>query len=296
MTPEAVQAALEATHAWSHPFQVHITGGEPFLNFPLLRHTLKVCVDLGIPRYVETNAGWCVDEDEVRERLLILREEGLDAILISCSPFHAVTIPPHRTELAIRIAHEVFGPQRVIIFTPDWTGILRSFGSDNPIPLTHYIDLYGAEKAGQLFWQGYRLISGGRSGYALGELTVKKPATAFQHQNCLQEILFAHHSHFDLYGNYISWFCGGLSVGNWRDLPTLLTEYSAGDFPPLIERLVASGPFGLFRYAADRHGYEEAPHGYAGKCHLCVDVRRHLTRARSYSELQPAAFYDMIEA
>jgi hypothetical protein len=36
------------------------------------------------------------------------------------------------------------------------------------------------------------------------------------------------------------------------------------------------------------------PDGYAGKCHLCVDVRRHLVRRGGFPELRPAAFYENI--
>jgi hypothetical protein len=40
------------------------------------------------------------------------------------------------------------------------------------------------------------------------------------------------------------------------------------------------------------YGYEELPDGYAGKCHLCVDVRRHLVEHGEFAELRPRAFYD----
>ena len=57
MQPEDVRAALETMMIWPQNFQVHITGGEPFLNFPLLLHTVETAAELGIPRYLETNAG-----------------------------------------------------------------------------------------------------------------------------------------------------------------------------------------------------------------------------------------------
>lgn len=36
--------------------------------------------------------------------------------------------------------------------------------------------------------------------------------------------------------------------------------------------------------------------GYVGKCHLCVDVRKHLSARGEFDELQPAQFYDLIDA
>jgi len=67
-------------------------------------------------------------------------------------------------------------------------------------------------------------IPAGRAGYQLGHLTRKQPARALRLQNCRPELLYAHHSHLDLYGNYISSFCGGLALGDWHDLPRLLAD------------------------------------------------------------------------
>jgi hypothetical protein len=143
-----------------------------------------------------------------------------------------------------------------------------------------------------MLWDGYSIISGGRSGYVLGHLTCKRPASAFKGQNCFLEIIHAHHSHFDLYGNYISWFCGGLTVGDWRNLPQILDDFRERRFPPLVDILIRAGPFGLFEMAKAEYGYQELSQGYAGKCHLCVDVRRCLYQRREFAELRPVGFYE----
>lgn len=293
MSPEEVRAALEATLAWEGSFQVHITGGEPFLNFPLLLQAVEVAAELGIPRYVETNAGWCVRESLVSERLIALHQTGLQAILISCSPFHAETIPPQRTHLAIQKALEIFGSEGVIVYMPEWLEQVAHIGDEHATtPLSRYIEAYGPERSGRLFWEGYSLISGGRSAYRLGDLAHKRPVSSFRGANCRREILYAHHSHFDLYGNYISWFCGGLRVGDWHELPGLLSDYQAGRYPPLIATLVESGPHGLYEMACREYGYTLKEDGYVGKCHLCVDVRRHLATHGNFDELQPIQFYE----
>jgi hypothetical protein len=294
ITPEAVEEALQAMKIWQGPFQVHITGGEPFLKFPLLLHAVEVARQLAIPRYVETNAGWCVREELVRRRFRALKQAGLQSILISCSPFHAETIPPERTLLAIEVAAEIFGSHAVSVYLPAWLEHVRRFGAGKTTPLEKYAEIYGQRPAGRLFWEGYGLISGGRSGYRLGHLKECHSASSFRGHNCRRDILFAHHSHFDLYGNYISGFCGGLRVGNWHDLPTLMKQFQAGKYPQLIQILITSGPFGLYKLARDSYGYQQTKDGYAGKCHLCVDVRRHLVREESFPELQPARFYDLI--
>lgn len=249
MSPESVDEAIQAIKFWQHPFQLHITGGEPFLNFPLLLHAVKTASRKGITVYLETNAGWCLHEEQAARRLAELRDAGLEAILISCSPFHAENIPLERTLMAIRISLEIFDPSRIVVYRDEWLKQIASFGIEEPAALKQYIDIYGQQQAGNLFWQGYGLISGGRSAYRLGHLAPKYPPESFSKDNCYNEILLAPHSHVDLYGNYISGFCGGLSIGSWRNLPQLTAEYQSGHFSPLIALLVKSGPYGLFEMA-----------------------------------------------
>jgi hypothetical protein len=117
---------------------------------------------------------------------------------------------------------------------------------------------------------------------------------AFRDECCQREILYAHHSHFDLYGNFISGFCGGLTVGDWHELPELLDHFRAGDYPELIAILVEEGPYGLYTLAHSTYGYQPPADGFAGKCHLCVDVRRHLVRQGDFPELKPREFYERI--
>lgn len=292
MTVETLGEALESARACGPGVQVHLTGGEPFLNFDLLQEGVRIARTLGIPRYVETNAGWCTDEDRTRERFTALRDAGLQAVLISCSPFHAEHIPPARTIRAIEQALAVFGPAGVIVYLPEWLALVQSFGVDTTTPLSRYVERYGQMSASRMLWDGYGIIPGGRAGYALGQFARKRPAPAFQGHTCRTEILYAPHSHLDLYGHYISGFCGGLTVGDWHELPRVRTDLAAGRLPPLVATLVRAGPYGLFQMAVAEYGYAELPAGYAGKCHLCVDVRQHLVQRAEFAELRPRAFYD----
>ncbi len=294
MSMEMLRRALEAVKVWPVPPQVHLTGGEPFHHFELLLEGARLSAEIGIQAYVETNAGWCLEEDEAIERFTRLKEAGLQAVLISCSPFHAERIPPARTARAVRAAEAVFGPGRVIVYLPGYLEIVHRFGADRPTPLSRYEETFGAGGARRILWEGYGIISGGRAGYRLGHLTDRRPAEAFAEEVCSGEILHAPHSHFDLHGNFVPGFCGGLTVGAWADLERLLEEYRAGRYPPLIEVLIEAGPHRLLEVALDRHAYRPLPDGYAGKCHLCVDVRRHLAETGDFVELQPRAFYDNI--
>jgi hypothetical protein len=297
MSLEDVRTAL--THArsvWGQGFQVHLTGGEPFMNFPLLLSASRIAVELGIPVYVETNAAWCRDVARAEERFKQLRQAGMAAVLVSVSPFHQETIPLQRTLDGIAAARQAFGPSRVIVYQSDWLAEMARFGSDDPVLLQRYVDDYGMHQAGLRLWMGYGLISGGRAGYRLGSLVPKHPPQAYLGIDCRNELLFAQHSHLDLYGNFIPAFCGGISLGKWHALDRLVKTIREGKFTPLIKMLVEKGPFGLFQEAVESFGYSELSEGYAGKCHLCVDVRRHLVDQGAYAEhLLPVQFYEQDE-
>jgi len=51
---------------------------------------------------------------------------------------------------------------------------------------------------------------------------------------------------------------------------------------------------GLLEFAS-RFGFEENSEGYISKCHLCIDIRRHLAAERGFRELQPTEFYEHLE-
>jgi len=288
---ETVRAALEAMQVWQPGLQVHITGGEPFLRFPLLLHAVNTACELGITVYLETNASWAVREELVVRQLRALHQAGLAAVLISCSPFHAESIPPERTMRLISNAIEIFGMQRVIVYQSQWLEQIRYFGDHETTPLARYVEVFGAQAAGSMFWQGYGLMAGGRSAYRLGHLARGRAPEAFQVQSCGWEILHALHSHLDLYGNFIPGFCGGLSLGDWHDLPELREKFASETYPPLLSRLIEGGSYGLYVWARDEFGYQPLLEGYVDKCHLCVDVRRHLDVFGGFAALKPDEFY-----
>lgn len=296
MTQEEVVSVLEnAKAAWGSGFQVHLTGGEPFLNFPLLLHAAEEAARLEIPVYVETNAAWVRDLAMAEERFRRLRKAGMGAVLVSVSPFHQESIPLQRTLDGISAARAVFGPERVIVYQQDWLPELARHGLTEPVPLSEYQVEYGARQAGLRLWIGFGLISGGRAGYRLGEWVPRRPADSFAGERCREELVYAQHSHLDLYGHFIPAFCGGISLGDWHDLPGLVRDVRRGNVPRLAGILLDEGPFGLYQFAVDEVGYQPPEAGFTGKCHLCVDVRRHLFSAGWFEgELKPAKFYETL--
>jgi len=96
-------------------YGLHFTGGEPFLNFDLLLTAVKIAQENGIPStFVETNSFWSIDNKSTTEKLLQLKDSGLDGILISVNPFILEQVPFERTERTIRISREIFRENAII--------------------------------------------------------------------------------------------------------------------------------------------------------------------------------------
>ncbi len=294
MSPDYLEDLLKSIPPeWVSPKGLHLAGGEAFLNFSLLLRAVELCNQQGLPlEYVETNGGWCTTAEEAEEKFSLLKEAGLSRVLISVSPFHAETIPLVRSEMVISAAQRVFGPENVIVYMDYFREIIARFDYIRPVPLRRWIEALGEEGAGRLFWEGYALIPGGRAGFRLGELSpYRKPWQAFAQETCAYEILQAQHAHIDPYGHYIPLFCGGLSLGRVESLPGFVSSFDLEKLP-LVSLLVQQGPYGLGCYAQKEWGFVPNPKGYAGKCHLCVEVRKYLVDAEApFSELAPREFY-----
>lgn len=73
-----IQASPYGHNSISLNHGLHITGGEPFLNFDLLCKAVEISSGFGIPSlFVETNCFWCIDDETTREKLVLLQDKGL---------------------------------------------------------------------------------------------------------------------------------------------------------------------------------------------------------------------------
>ena len=275
---------------------LHLAGGEPMLRPELVIFIVKRAVELGLPlEYVETNAFWCWDEEKTFEAFHRLKEAGLPAVLVSSSPFHLEFVSMERVNRAVSVGRKVFGDQRIILYTAYFYQQLQSIDSRHPLPLEDYLEAVGNERASLAFATEYSLIPNGRAATKLCELYETHPASYFFNDTCERELSSPHHTHIDLYGNYIAGLCAGISLGDGRDLDSL---YSGIDLEerPLIEKLVRGGVGALFNWAVKGYDYQEDLRGYIAKCQLCLDIRRHLIRVGGgFKELAPLAFYDNLE-
>ncbi|MGQ9478655.1 MAG: hypothetical protein ACUVQ0_01370 [Thermoproteota archaeon] len=268
-------------------YGLHFTGGEPFLNFSLLVEAVRIARDLKIPSlFVETNCFWCVDEENTREKLKTLKEVGLNGILISVNPFILEQIPFERIERAIRVSGEVFRGN-TMIYQEIYYHQFKTLGVKGVLPLSHYL------QKGSSALRYAELLPMGRACYALGSLFRKHPASHFFGESCLPELTRNWHVHVDNYLNYMTGYCGGISLGK-------VTEdiFSNGvdlEDRPILHALVTD-IMELYTLALEKFNYRERKDGYVSKCHLCIDIRRHIARQTdAFKELQPRELYEHLE-
>jgi hypothetical protein len=265
---------------------LHFTGGEPFLNFELLLEATAMAEELEIPStFVETNCFWCNGDGTTREKLELLAEAGLKGIMISVNPFYAEYVPFERTERCIRISQQVFG-RNVAVYQLAYYHLFKQLGIKDRIPLEDYLELTGG---GRLADQ-VELFLMGRAARQLKGLYPTYPARAFFREPCWPSFLREWHNHFDNYGNLMPGYCGGISLGHWKDLDLLETEGLDLDEHPVLSFLIAEDIGGLLQFAQD-FGYRESQEGYVSKCDLCLDLRSYLVSKADFEELAPKEFY-----
>jgi hypothetical protein len=273
---------------------LHFTGGEPFLRFEGLCEAVEIAAGLGIPSlFAETNCFWATDDGQTREKLLALRARGLAGLLISVNPFFLEFVPFERTERAVRIGSEVFGPN-LVVYQLQFYRSFQRLGIRGKMPFEEFLALPG----GRRFAAVTEFFLNGRSPFSLAafELFPRYPARALLAEPCRPPFLRDWHNHFDNYGNFVPGFCGGLSLGDCRELGTLLEQGVELEGRPVLARII-SGDFAGLLGLARAHGYRESDTGYLSKCHLCAEIRRHLVREQAagrgaFPELVPLPFYE----
>jgi len=268
-------------------YGLHFTGGEPFLNYPLLLQAVKMAKDYGIPSiFVETNSYWCVDPEETIEKLRELKDSGLDGILVSVNPFIVEYVPFERIENNISSSLKVFG-YNTLIYQYEFYRQLKEKNLKGLLKFEDYIKAYGLRG---LEW--VELIPMGRTCYRLREIFSKYPARIFFKENCRENLLREWHTHIDNYGNYMTGYCGGISLGDAGKLNQLLDEGIELDDKPILNILINENLGELYQLAVREFNYKEREDGYISKCDLCLDIRRCIAlQTKEYLELSPRQYY-----
>ena len=256
---------------------VHITGGEPFLRFEILKETLKIAQEerLGGLEKVETNAAWCVNDDITQKRLSELAEYGLTKLQISTDCYHQQYVPSECVQRGIRIATEILGEDKVQV---RW----RDFAAD-PIHTEAMTD----KDRNEVFTEALKKIPErmvGRAAEDLSHLVEQKPIEKLKSSGCRKSHMAAKGVHIDGAGNVFSSTCIGIITGKIShnySLKDLWLDYNFTNHP-IWSILTESGPYGLAQHAT---GFGFSPREtYCGKCHLCYDVRKYLFEKGIYPD------------
>ncbi|MBW2172993.1 MAG: 4Fe-4S cluster-binding domain-containing protein [Deltaproteobacteria bacterium] len=255
---------------------IHIGGGEPFLNLDGLTTVVETVCALGVHiEYVETNSSWYKDKDSACEVLSSLKESGLSTLLVSISPFHNEHIPFYKVKGVMEACRTV--DMNIFPWIMDFYADIDAFDDKDKHPMEEYTNRYGPKYLRRALKTFSTVL----------EMTPYQEILSSNQGGCV-ELRNVSHFHFDLFGNYIPGLCSGLSIH--RD--DLGHEVSPEKYP-LLHTLFYGGITGLFDLVSDKHGFKSSER-YLSKCHLCLDLRRHLVldRGLEYSELQPLAFYE----
>jgi len=265
---------------------IHFGGGESSLFFDRLLYAVRSAVTHGVRiDYLETNGGWCVDEKTALDGFRRLREAGLPGVLISASLFHLEFIPLNVTKTAIKAANKIFGGAFV------WTGdVLRLMerlpDHDTKYPIQDSCRRLGIDPSSGMLWNIHSYLNPcGRAASRLADGLQRHTVGKFDGDTCVRTFRSTSHFHIDPYGNLFTGGCPGISVANIENLHPTVDEQAA----PFFTALCTGGPVEAWR----RHAPEFLPDkaGYIGKCHLCLELRRHLFEQSVFNELRPAEMY-----
>jgi hypothetical protein len=193
----------------------------------------------------------------------------METLGISADPYHQQFVRIERCRLLARVAAEVLGPGRVQVRWRDWLEE-GSDTSDMPAPDRRALFAKYASRGRE------RLC--GRAAQRVARDLPHKPPEEFADKPCGNSLLRGRHVHVAPGGLVMPGTCAGILLGRigpdysasqlWQSLTDDLSSR------PILAVLAKHGPVGLLE-RAKAQGFAPRP-GYAGKCHLCWDIRRFL--------------------
>jgi len=285
-----------------HGCRMHLSGGEPFGNWPRLIDLCLRAQHAGITARaplvkVETNAFWATDESIVRDRLVQLDRAGMGKLSISADPYHQQFVPIANCRLAARVAAEILGPDRVQVRWRDW--LEDGFDTDSLSDAERggLFVSYAAKGKDRFNGRAAEVLAGAVIANSSGPMQRKSP-DKFVDNPCRHALLRSRHVHVDASGLVMPGTCAGIVLGDASKEPVsriwarLDDDHDARE---IVGTLSREGPAGLLRLA-EENGYEwrkDCPTGYVGKCHLCWSVRRFLSvSGKHHAELGPGWLYE----
>jgi len=246
--------------------KIHITGGEPFLYWEKMQEILEEAQNqnLGKVDLIETNGFWATNNKIIRQRLKRLDELGMNRFKVSTDPFHQEYVDIESIRRLAGIATEILGPKRVLV---RWRKYLYDPAEMKGLSPSERKQKYISAM------NDYPCRFTGRAAGKLAELAASDTVEKLACVNCKSDLLGAKGVHIDPFGNVFNGTCSGIIFGNVNrtKLEDIWKQFhpAQGEF---INTLFNSGPYQLLEQAG-RLGYKKAK-VYAGKCHLCTDIRQ----------------------
>jgi len=286
---EAISYWRGLVDASIHGCRIHLTGGEPFGDWPRLIAIARraKAESLGPLEKVETNAFWADHPSLVRRRLRELDEAGMIKLVISADPYHQQFVPIERCRLAAKTAEEVLGKSRVQVRWRDW--LEGGFDTDR-------LDERERRRLFARYATGGRDRFNGRAAELLTRELRYRAAEEFADKPCKDRLLRSKHVHVGPAGEIMPGVCAGIVLG-WASRESIpqIWRRLASDYPrrTIVGTLAEKGPVGLLPEARDS-GFRPQT-GYASKCHLCWDIRKHFVRTGLHrDELAPDWMYEQM--
>jgi len=286
MSEEMIDRTMSALSKERSLDGIHFGGGECSLFFDRLLYAIRSAVKYGVRiDYLETNGGWCVDDQTALDGFKKLRDAGLPGVLISASLFHLEFIPLNVTKTAIWAARRVFGS--AFIWTDEVLQLMKRLPEhDKKYPIQESCRLLGINPSDGTLWKIHSYLNPcGRAARRLADGVQRYPADQFSGDACGQTFRFTSHFHIDPHGNLFTGHCPGISIANVDSLHPTVNETTA----PLFTTLCECGTVEVWkRYAPE---FKPDTVGYIGKCHFCLELRSHLFGKNIFAELRPVEMY-----
>lgn len=289
VTPEKAEEIMAALDD-AGVTDLHIGGGEPFLNFEGLLEVIRamnrhrILVD-----YIETNAFWCVNEEAAVEKLKKLQDLGVDTIMASCDPFHSEYVPLERVTTFVRACRRVgIG---YFVWKEQFYRRLSQLDSKEAHTVEELKEALGEHYITETARE-YGIGMNGRALMIAREIYPERPAKEIAEKTPCTKILRGMHCHVDLYGNVVPAGCTGFSI----PIPDFTEHRERLTDPeryPVLARVLTGGTRALLTYAVSL-GFDENTEA-ATNCDLCYKLRCFLRKQGAYTEIGPDCFYEMME-
>ena len=251
---------------------VHIAGGEAMMYWDNLKEVLELAFAEGVqPHFIETNCSFAVNDEIVRERLGVMKANGVVGIYFSADPYHQAFVPPENIFRVRDIAVEVLGFKNLYSGTRDVLPDeeVRRYGeiARDETRLRESVRDYPP----MLIGTGYRELRQYCDQIPLADLS-RRGSGRVDCADCFSEDVWE--VHIDPYDNIVT-NCGVIMGNATKETVAEVLGRPLADKNVIVRILSEKGAAGLAEFARDEHGFE-IPQTACTFCDLCYIVRRFL--------------------